>query len=104
MPIDWNALVLEPCHATFGEPAVYTPQGGAPFPINGVFDKAYEGIVVLQGEAVSERMPVLGCKAVDFTTYPKQDDTLVVRGESYVVREVRDDSHGAIKLMLNGPM
>lgn len=104
MAIDFDALVLAPCHAVFGQTATFSPTDSEDFQINVVFDKAYESVVFLEGQPVTEKIPVVGVRISEFPVYPKQYDRLSVNGENYIVREVRDDSHGAAKLMLNGPL
>ena len=103
MAIDFDTLVLGPCHNTFGQTATYKPQGAASFPISVIFDKAYEGLTIIEGQAITEKTPVVGVRISEFITYPRQNDTITISTETYQVREVRDDSHGAAKLMLNGP-
>lgn len=102
MAVDFNKLVLQPCIAIFGEPVKYNPRlGPAQFCLNGVFDKAYTEIVVHDGVPVTQTLPVLGVKLEDFPSPPLQGDHLLARGDVYKVREVRIDSHGGAKLMLN---
>lgn len=38
--IDFNALALAPCIATFGDEAMYVPGGGAPVPVKGIFNRS----------------------------------------------------------------
>lgn len=105
--IDFDKLVLAPCMATFGEVnqgkkiPLFVPQGGLSFEIDGVFDEAYRENVLHDGLPVTVEMPVFGAREIEFQTYPKQNDNIQIRGKTYVVREVRRDSHGHLKLMLN---
>ena len=106
--IDFDALVLVPSMATFGEtnqgfPAVvYTPANGSPYSVSGIFDPSYKEIKFgRDGEPVTVTMPVLGVKLSDFVLLPKQGDGIQARGTNYVIREVRVDGHGGAKLMLN---
>ncbi len=110
--IDWDSLVLAPLQQIFGDapPAsgqgafIYTSKGGPrTFGIGGIFDEAYREVDLVSGTAATTVMPVLGVRLVEFPTPPLQDDTLVrvLTGESYIVKEVRPDSHGWAKLMLN---
>lgn len=99
--VDWDALVLGPCLAVFGDPVTFVPVIGSPIAISGVFDEAY-GEVVLDGEVpITSESPVLGVRLSAFVAPPQQGDALVVRNSRYVVREVRPDGHGGAKLMLN---
>lgn len=109
MSLNFDTLVLGPCLATFGElnqsyPApIYYPQFGGSFSINGIFDPSYEELRIKDGQAVTVKLPVLGCKQSDFSghNFPLQGDQVKLRGMVYDVREVRDDGHSGITLMLN---
>ena len=106
-PIDFSALVLAPAMVSFGQTVSYVPARGASFSFNGVFDEAYTELVVIDGEAVTVKMPVLGVRLSDMAQYPVQGDALSTFSlvsqttNKYIVREVRPDSHGGAKLMLN---
>lgn len=101
MAVDFDNLVLAPCIAVFGEAITYIPRLSSRFPVNGIFDPAYTELVVIDGEPVTQTMPVMGIRLSDFPQKPLQDDTLIARGKVYRVREVRVDGHGSAKLMLN---
>jgi hypothetical protein len=117
MAIDWNALVIGPTIAVFGENVTYYGQRSY-FAITGVFDEAYTELTPLgRGGMASEslslgypgsittEMPVLGVQIAQFpfSSQPEQGDTLVIcrTGATYVVKEVRLDGHGGAKLLLN---
>ena len=104
-PVDWDAAVLGPLEAVFGESATYSPAGGgAPFPITGVFDREYREIILLDPTAPADSaLPVLGVRVNQFATPPAKNDTVFVPsvGLNYVVRDVRPDGHGWAKLMLS---
>ncbi len=103
MAIDWATLTA-PCKAVFGEPVTYQPADGAAFVINGIFDDAYREVTVAgDGTAVTTDSPILGVQLGDFAAPPLQGDQLTVTrtGETFVVKEVRPDSHGWAVLMLN---
>lgn len=107
--LDLDALVLGPCVAAFGEAAqgypvpVYTPAAGAPFALDGVFDRGYREIDQLTGVPISTAMPVLGVRLAQFPAgvTPQPNDHLTIRGVTYLVREVRPDGHGHARLMLS---
>jgi len=106
---DLDGLVIGPCIAAFGEAAqgqalpVYTPAGGSPFALDGVFDEEFRELDQITGLPVSSAAPVFGVQLSQFPTgtAPGQSDTVMLRGRNFVVREVRPDGHGAAKLMLN---
>lgn len=115
MPVDWSAVVTGPCLAVFGEPVTYLSAVGGQFQITGVFDEAYleltpmgrgpglasEAFAFGSPGAISTEMPVLGVQMSQFPIPPAQGDQLTVRGNTYAVKEVRPDGHGAAKLLLN---
>jgi hypothetical protein len=112
--IDWDALVIGPTVATFGEPVTYnTPS--ASLQITGVFDEAYIGLSPFGARAgapeplaiglvglITTEKPVLGVQLSQFPgDQPDQNDTVIIRGNTYEVQEVRIDSHGWAMLTLN---
>lgn len=109
MSLDLDALVLTPCHATWGEAnrgfplPVYTPAGGAPFEIDGVF-RIPEGPVLAIGDEPSlmTRMPVLDLRVSQFPAgvTAAQGDAVIVRGVGYVVADAAYDGDGLVTLSL----
>lgn len=106
--IDWGEMVLEPNIEVFGEPAVFqAAAGGLPASLSVIFDAAFKEVKMSEyGEYHTSIYPAAGCNLSDFPAYPKQGDNLTLEstGQIYTIREVRDDSHGGIHLILNkGP-
>lgn len=103
--VDWDALVLSPLQAVFGEPVTFISASGSPFTGMGVFDEAYREVDLAGGMAVTTETPVLGIRLSAFQSpfqaVPLQGDKLFIRGRNYVIREVQVDGHGAAKLLLN---
>ncbi|WP_237169944.1 head-tail joining protein [Pandoraea faecigallinarum] len=103
--IDWDAEVLGPLMGVFGEPVQYRPHTGAPLTIGGVFDDAYQKEMLFSDASVeiSTVQAVLGVQLSQFKVLPAQNDQLTVEstGASYVVKDVRVDSHGGAKLILS---
>lgn len=101
--IDWDRAVLGPLEAVFGEPVTYAPAAGGGFDVSGVFDAAYREVELAGGIGITTETPVLGVRLSQFATAPEQGDRLTIQrtGLTYEVREVRPDSHGAARLMLN---
>jgi hypothetical protein len=114
MSIDWDALVLGPVMAIFGEGVpddaamanwpLYTPRGLAGFRLAAaVFDAEYEQVDInADGSTSTSRRPVLGVRVALFPRMPAQNDkvTIPATGKTYVVRDVQSDGHGHAKLML----
>jgi hypothetical protein len=101
--IDWDKAVVGPLTGVFGEPVRYLPATTAPFSITGIYDEAYVEVDPASGMGVTSAKPVLGVQLSQFPVPPEQGDRLVIirTGEPFYVKEVRPDSHGAAKLMLN---
>src|ERR1700761_9372902 len=113
--IDWNK-VIGPCMAVFGEPVTYFAKSGV-VQIIAVFDEAhFEMTPFGTGEVdsrfdttlgspgpITTEVPVLGVQLSQFPPVgqPAQGDTAIIRNATYVVKQVRLDSHGGAKLMLN---
>lgn len=110
MAIDWDAEVLGPVMATFGEDErtglpVYTPRGLPAFKLaDAVFDAQYEQIEAAPGDgaASSTRRPVLGVRLSLFPRPPAQNDRVYIpsAGKGYVVKNVQPDGHGHALLIL----
>lgn len=113
MPIDWDALVIAPTMAAFGEtdpadPAMtptYYPVLGPAFPLNGVFDEGFLSVVMDDPLApVSTVNPVMGVRLADFPAgiAPGENDNVFIPrvGLTYKVQNVETDSHGWAKLQL----
>jgi hypothetical protein len=105
MSIDWDALVIGPTTKVFGESVTYTPLNGASIGITGVFDDAYlQQVMFEDGSAgTTEVSAVLGVQLSQFAAIPAQNDQALVlsTGARFVVRDVRNDSHGWAKLLLS---
>lgn len=107
--IDWDAVVLGPCEAVFGEDQTptYTPPGGVAFAVPGIFDDAHTALVM--GDAgdpdVSTVNAVIGVRLSQFPAdqQPVQDGKLRIPrlGKTFKVVDVQPDGHGAAKLILS---
>lgn len=87
--------------AAFGEPVIYTPDGGAPVPVIGIYDEQY---VLAKGNAeagVEARGPAVFLRLAELPTDPEEDEpTLTIGGKNYRVVERRPDGKGGIVLAL----
>lgn len=105
--LNLDATVLAAGIGTFGEVnqgypiPQFTPKNGGQFTCDGVFDAAYKENVIQDGQIVTVTMPVLGVRRSQMALEPHQGDFVILRQKTYVIREVRPDSHGHLKLMLN---
>jgi hypothetical protein len=103
--IDWQANVVGPCIAVFGEPATFKARSwNMPFGISAIFDDAFKVVTMSRdGTEVLSTFPAAGVNLADFPVMPAQGDEVTREGtgQTYVVREVRKDSHGGAMLILN---
>lgn len=102
MAIDWDSVVLSPVMGTFEESVLYMPAAGAPFAANGVFTEGYESVDLgPDTPPATSELPRLGVRLSQLAATPGQGDQVIVRSFTYVVQEVRLDSHGRADLILN---
>lgn len=103
--IDWDKRVLAPTMGVFGEPVTYTPAGGSPFSVNGVYDEAYKTDIQFEDGLVgaTATKPLLGVRLSEFALPPAQNDRLYIPRVDlhFIVTDVQADSHGWAKLILN---
>lgn len=98
---DLMDAALGTCMATLGESVTYTPQGGSPMAVQGIFnDKVYE-IDPGLGTRILSKLCLLEIQLSAFgDVTPQQLDTAVVRSITYKVIEVDRDGSGAATLHL----
>lgn len=109
MSLDFDALVLAPTHANFGEGnrgnpvPVYTPAGGNTFSIDGVFWLPEIPVLAIGDEpSLMTRRPVLDLRVSQFPAgvTAAQGDNVVVRGVNYAVADAAFDGDGLVVLTL----
>jgi hypothetical protein len=114
MAIDWEAEVGAPNVGVFGGPAIYMPaDASTPFGVTGVFDAQYREVVIIDSLSyTSDAAPMIGITDGQFLANnwkPGQNDKLQITdplsasfGKIFIVKEVRPDSHGITRLVLQG--
>lgn len=82
--------------ATLGDTVTYTPDGGSPASVVGIFDREYVDSLDATGWTPRFEM------AVDAVTSPAAGDTLVFDGVTYTVRAVllKEPDHNRTTLVL----
>lgn len=101
MAIDWEGMVGAPTVAVFGQPALYIPATGAPYPVTVVFDEGYTETVLLEGMApTSDARPVAGVNDAQLAAAVVQGQDRLQVLNTYIIKEARPDKHGITKLML----
>ena len=82
-----------------GVAASYTPSGGAPATVNGIFDREFTGVDPGSSVEVDSDQPRFTCAEADVAGAAR-DDTLVVGGTTYRVAVVQPDGTGVVTLVL----
>lgn len=102
--IDFDALVLQPCAALFGEACLYVPRGGAPQAIVGTYFETYRTQEILDiGEAgFATANPVLTVRAAQFAASPRQGEEIRIPrlNQAFKIQNVKPDGVGEYALEL----
>ncbi|HDS2235930.1 TPA: hypothetical protein QH740_002919 [Klebsiella michiganensis] len=114
MGVDWDLHLLSPLHSVFGDEHEYRPKSGAPFTINGIFDRGYaQAAENLDGDSViNTSSPMLGVRDAEFRELgkpqPEVSDRVYIKtvgghviNQLFAVSNVEPDSHGGSRLVLN---
>src|SRR5689334_19327848 len=85
----------------FGMLTAYTPQGGSPVEVSGIFERAYvpvdAGLAGVQSEG-----PAIFYRLQDLPVDPATDvPSISVDGNTYRVTEVHKDGDGGVRLILH---
>ena len=83
-----------------GEAVTYTPSGGSPASMRGVFSAAGVRIDFDSGVAVESRSPMVSMHLADFGTPPARGDEVTVRSIDYTVLFIQPDGEGDADLFL----
>jgi hypothetical protein len=83
------------CNDVMGTEVSYTPFGGAPVTINGVFDNAY-----IDAEGIVSVKPTLRIRLSDLEDNPAKNDTVEISSTTYKVMESHEDGFGGSTLFL----
>ena len=82
-----------------GEPITLT-RSNTTYEIKGVFQESFKVIDPQTGMPVNSQQPVLGVNLSDLSIVPRRGDTVSVRGVSYRVRDIQEDGHTGMTLLL----
>lgn len=102
---DWNSAVgelLTACRDQFGRTVIYTPSGGDPVEISGIFDRNQESMEIdAAGMPVVYQRNVLFLLAKDIPFTPSQGDRARIDETTYRVDHVQNSEPGGYRLLLN---
>jgi len=94
-------LVADAVRSTFAEPVLLHRETGDPQPLRGIFSAAHEAVDVSSGQPVSMVQPLLEVWQDDCTPPPVEGDAVTVRGQRYLIVDVRPDGCGFLRLLLH---
>ena len=99
--IDLAAFNAELFNGTFDEEGIFTPSGGSPTIIPVIFDNEYQAAQYQEAQAgIESSGPKAACLESDVAGVA-HGDTLVIRGKTWHVLEVRTDGTGLVTLILS---
>ena len=106
--VNWDAILLAPVQAVFGERVEYRfSDGGMLVLADAVFDEAYMPVDAMVDPTIMSRRPTLGVRLsvfpAGFDPEAAQGDTFTVvrTGRCYIVKAGQGDGHGWAKLEAN---
>lgn len=83
----------------FGVAATYTPSGGSPATVNGIFDNEFFEVEAGGEIAVAMEQPRFTCRTSDVST-AAEGDSITINSIAYTVRVVQSDGTGVTVLVL----
>lgn len=83
----------------FGVAATYTPSGGSPATVNGIFDNEFFEVEAGGEIAVAMEQPRFTCRTSDVST-AAEGDSITINSTAYTVRVVQSDGTGVTVLVL----
>lgn len=83
----------------FGVAATYTPDGGSPTTVNGIFDNEFFEVGAGGEVAVAMEQPRFTCKTSDVSS-AAEGDAITINSIDYIIRVVQIDGTGITVLVL----
>jgi len=83
----------------FGVAATYTPSGGSPVTVNGIFDNEFFEVEAGGEVAVAMEQPRFACRTADVSS-AAEGDSISINSIAYTVRVVQSDGTGVTVLVL----
>tara|TARA_E500000331_G_scaffold102530_1_gene99379 strand:+ start:1606 stop:1926 length:321 start_codon:yes stop_codon:yes gene_type:complete len=82
-----------------GEPITLT-RSSTVYSIKGVFQESFMSIDPRTGMPVNSAQPILGINSQDLSIEPKRGDLITARSVDYRIRDIQEDGHTGITLLL----
>ena len=93
--------VLKANVRVMGEPITLTrPTTGNSYTFNGIFQESYMTVDPRTGMPVNSAQPILGINSNDISVTPRRGDDLLIRNTGYRIRDIQDDGHTGLTLLL----
>jgi len=83
----------------FGTTATYTPSGGSPTSVKGIFDKDYIAVDSGGSVPIALEQPRFLCATSDVSA-AAEDDAITIQGTAYLIKVVENDGTGVTILVL----
>jgi len=83
----------------FGTAATYTPSGGSAATVNGIFDNDFVEVDTGGSVSFAQQQATFMCRTADVSA-AAEGDSLVIGGETYIIRIVQPDGTGMTNLIL----
>src|SRR5262245_26029869 len=111
MAINFSDVVYGPCQDIFGRPVNFTSKLGNSFTGagRGIYDTRAIDVPVEDGVIMSDQQTIVAIRAVEFSTWPVQGDTISIPAEpisqlpalgQFEIIDVDDNGGGEITLTL----
>jgi hypothetical protein len=84
----------------FGETVVFTPDGGDPQTVTGIFDSEFTYQEMIGETVVETSRPRMILRATDITGTPARADAINVRSTDYSIVEIHPDGQGDLEMLL----
>ncbi len=94
------ALAQKAGQSTLGEATTYTPSGGSPESVTGIFDGVSVEVDLNTGELIQSTEPFLTVRLADLAVAPTVGDAITVRTIGYTIAEIHPDGQGDARLKL----
>ena len=93
--------VLKANVRVMGEPVTLTrPATGATYSFKGIFQESYMTVDPRTGMPVNSAQPILGLNINDIAVEPRRGDDLLIRDTGYRIRDIQEDGHTGMTLLL----
>ncbi|MBG95144.1 MAG: hypothetical protein CL793_07820 [Chloroflexi bacterium] len=98
--LDLAARVQTASQTVFGESVTFTPAGGSPATVTGVFEAEHAFQEVMGDTTIETARPVVAFRIASLSQTPVRGDSITVRSTNYTAIEIQPDGHGDVVVVL----